>query len=434
MPQSKILRVLLPAAALALASSNCTLSAAEVPAVESAGSGQELAADEPSQPMLGGFGDQTAWAEPATIEAETAALRQFHQELYAELSSASGDVVFSALSVSAALRLALEGARGDTRDELANLLNVPLGSACGGFGELMTEIRDGAVEGTQLRIANRIWSAASLEASLNPAYAESADTCFNADVGWADFRDQPDAERARINGWVAEQTMQMIPELLPLGSVNSLTRVVLTNAIYFKADWRNTFNVAATTDLPFHRANGDSSTVPTMHRTGDMSYSVFPGGQILRLPYADGVHQLVLILPAEAQADQLDAYIGDPAVWSADGRSQRVALALPRFTARYQTSLLRALAALGMQISVTQQADFSGIVPTGGLQISDVIHEAVIVVDEEGSEAAAATAVMMRGRSVSPPPTPVVFDRPFGFVLERIDGHVPLFAGRYTGE
>jgi serpin B len=209
---------------------------------------------------------------------------------------------------------------------------------------------------------------------------------------------------------------------------------VLTNAIYFKADWRDPFEESATFDRAFHRANGDSSEVPMMHRSSRMSYSEFPGGQIVRLPYADGVHQLVLILPNAERADQLDAYIGDPDVWSIDGRSREVSLALPRFTARYQSSLLRALAALGMTISVTPRADFSGIVASGGLEISDVIHEAVIEVDEQGSEAAAATGIVMRATSMPAPATPMVFDRPFGFVLERIDGHVPLFAGRYTGE
>jgi serpin B len=383
-------------------------------------------------------------------------------DLYRQLATPAGtNLVLSPYSIESALGLAYAGAAGDTRSEMARVLRFPAGNTelQAGFAALRNALAQTAENATQTAAARTRagrrtdpleWNAANrLFGQQGFAFRDSFLTLmadgFAAPLQALDFRGATEPSRLAINGWVEEQTRQKIRNLIPSGGVSALTRLVLVNALYLKAPWDTPFEKFATQPREFRLATGASANVPTMQRTAQMGYSASDGVTVVTLDYLDGGLQFVIVLPDEGQTIEAAAARLTPehfARWARlpDGGRRLVALYLPKFKVEGATVPLGAtLRALGMKSAFDippGSANFDGIAPrltTEPLAISDVFHQTFIALDEDGTEAAAATAVVIGPTSVpiNPvPPLEVRVDRPFLFAIQHRASGACLFLGR----
>ena len=383
--------------------------------------------DEPAAPA--GTAERTA-ARAAAADAA------FGADLYRVLAEGAASMVFSPANVASALRMALSGARGQTAAELARALHVdpssgPEDAAASGLS-LVPAGRDGG--SAVFRAPNTVWVQAGLPlraaftGGLNRAAAELAD---------ADFAASPEAARAEINRVISAQTEGKITGLLPSGSITALTRLVLASAVYLKAPWAQPFSVRATADTPFYPdgPDGRSVAVPMMRGTAARSYLRGHGYQAVLLPYRDVALAMAVLLPdgplAALRPKVAAAGLGGLLAGTA---THQVTLSLPRFRLEAAFDLIPALKRLGVIEAFGGHADFGGITGAGPLQIGAVAHKAYIDVDEQGTEAAAATAVMIRTMAAmrSPPPVTVVVDRPFLFAIVDTATSLPVFLGQVS--
>jgi serpin B len=364
----------------------------------------------------------------------------FAFDLYQRLRAKEGNLFYSPYSISLALAMTYAGARGETEQQMADTLHftLPQDRLHPAFNSLDIELAsrgEGAKgkdeEGFRLNIVNAIWGQKSYKflSEFLDVLAEN----YGAGLRILDFASAPEESRVTINNWVSDQTEGRIEDLIPQGLINSLTRLVLTNAIYFNAAWQNPFNEDATYDGTFYLLNGDEITVPMMRQTEWFGYSEGDGYQAVELPYDGGELSMVILLPAggyfESFEDLLDAQGLDEIVGRLEYRE--VALTMPRFEFESGFMLGETLAAMGMPIAFSGDADFSGMTGKRDLFIGGVIHKAFVSVDEAGTEAAAATAVIMP--TAMPPgeePVEVTIDRPFVFLIRDIQTGAILFVGR----
>jgi serpin B len=353
---------------------------------------------------------------------------RFALNLYARLARGPGPVFFSPYSISTALAMTYEGARGETAEEMARTLHFPgpreqLHPA---FKALAEQV-GGESGPNQLLIANALW--AQTGDRFLPEFFEALSANYGAEPRQVDFRRDTEGARRTINEWVEDRTQGKIQELLKPPHLSPLTALVLSNAIYFKGSWASPFHTERTRDEPFHVVEGQAVTAPMMHQEGRFPY--FDGGrfQALELPYAGDDLAMVVVLPKETDGlAEVESSLS--LAWRAKLGTQRVDVALPRFKLSGEFELSKALSDMGMPLAFTNRADFSGMTGSLDLSISVVAHKAYVDVNEEGTEAAAATAVTMsRGMAIS---RPVAFraDHPFLFLIrDRRSGSV-LFLGR----
>ena len=279
---------------------------------------------------------------------------------------------------------------------------------------------------------NTVWVQSGLQ--LQPEFLGVLSELPGMSAHVADFRRAADAARREINDLIAEQTVGRIRDLLAPGVIGPLTRFLLANAIYLKAPWAEPFPARATSDAPFHLADGDSATVAMMHVTRRLGYARRDGYQLVVLPYAGGRLAMAVVLP-DGPLDPLRAQVAAAGLRDTlRGAGQtRVSLGLPRFRVTARFELAEVLRRLGVLAAFTDAADFSGITGAEPLSISAVVHKAYVDVDEQGTEAAAATAIGFARAMAVPPQQPVVVtvDRPFLFVTETTT-RAPLFLGQVT--
>ncbi len=345
----------------------------------------------------------------------------------------------SPLGVRVALAMALAGARGDTAAELARALCLPTDGtdAHVGFAALLARLR--AAEGTSIRIANGLWVGA--DAPLQPDYLARLDRDYASPPRRGDFRRAAESVRRAINAWVDAETQGRIGELLAHGSLSPSTVLVLANAVHFAGRWQTPFAAELTQAAPFQREDGRQVRVPLMRHELVAPYCQADGFQAVDLPYAGAAMSLLVLLPA-AGTRLLDFSRGLTAARlrrCVDAlQSVPVSLHLPRLRLTWGTAdLVPPLRALGVQRALTEgQADFAGIngarpPSAAALWISGVFHQARIELEEQGTVAAAATAVSMQCISARPGPAPVVFraDRPFLFAIRERHCGVVLFLG-----
>ena len=362
------------------------------------------------------------------------AVNAFACDLYRELAAKPGNLVFSPFSVSAVMGSIYAGAAGQTRAEMQKALHLPAGEASvyEGYRTLFAALDAHAARGgAQWTLAHRAWVQNGFR--LRPEYVATVRDDFGFDVGTADFRGSPDAARTAINQWVEEKTRQRIKDLFPPGSIDSDMRLVLANAIYFKGLWDRQFDKKATRPAPFHTGKTTTREVPTMSLSEHFAIADVGGARALELPYKEKQLSMVLVLPDDIDglaalekrlsADTLSA-------WVSNLREREVEVALPRFTATQEFKLTKTLAGMGMPSAFdAQAADFSGMTGGRDLYVGIVVHKAFVDVNEEGTEAAAATGGGMRATSAQ---IPVEFkaDHPFLFLIrDRASGCV-LFLGR----
>lgn len=367
-------------------------------------------------------------------------------DVYRQLAAAGRDnLVISPASISTALTMTYGGARGGTATVMArglHLASTPE-DATRLAGAAVQTFNDPSRTAYELAVANRLFGDRTYR--FDPAFVQRTGDAFGAELQVVDFAGASEAARTTINHWVSERTHERIDELLPAGSVTGDTRLVLVNAVYFHGRWAQPFDTQATYDAPFHAAGGDVSA-PTMHRVGGRYATDHVDGgdvQLYLLPYAasaDGhdAMSMLFVLPADAGAlpaieQGLDA--ATVARWAAAvSETPDLAVAIPRFRMEIGAFSLRpALTAMGMGPIFDAGADFSGMDAAGErrLWVSDVFHQVFVELNEEGTEAAAATGVVMNEETADfDEPPHFTADHPFLFFLRDDTTGAILFAGR----
>jgi serpin B len=359
----------------------------------------------------------------------------FTFDLYARLRGREGNVFFSSYSISNALAMTYAGARGSTATQMASALHFPFAGERlhRASGQVIRELNGS--RGVELHVANALWTQAGFP--IAPDFQAIARDSYGAGVPQLDFRRTPETARTAINAWVEQQTRDRIKDLVPEGAVTADTRLVLTNAIYFKGAWMRPFPAAETRTGTFAVSAGRAiGGVPLMNRRGGFRYLDGGSFQALELPYEAGDLSMVVFLPrrvdglAELEQSLTAARVTE---WLAGMTPDDVAVTLPRFKVIAQFELKRALTELGMPLAFSPgQADFSGIAQGVPLGLSTVIHKAFVEVNEKGTEAAAATGAVIALTSARIPREPKVFraDHPFFFVIRDNQTGTLLFAGR----
>jgi serpin B len=367
-----------------------------------------------------------------TTSAVAAADDAFGADLYRLLTENATETVFSPVSVATALQMALCGARGRTAAELAGALHEAPDAAGGGLRATSAVVRDAAADGSvTLRAPGIVWVQSGLP--LLPGFTSQVGDAVTQ-VG---FAEAPEAARAEINRVIAEQTAGKITGLLPARAISDKTRLVLTSAIYLKAAWAMRFPEAATRDAPFYPDGPDrlSLTVPMMRGTAARAYRHSDGYQAVVLPYQGGRLAMAVVLP-DGPLTALRPVIAAGGLRGlvADTSMYQVTLSMPRFRVEAAFDLVPVLRRLGVADAFTHQADFSGITEAERLLISAVAHKAYVDVDEQGTEAAAATAIAFRPSAAfrAPPAVTMVVDRPFLFAIIHTPTGLPLFAGQVS--
>jgi serine protease inhibitor len=348
-----------------------------------------------------------------------------------------GNAVLSPASVALAVAMARAGAAGETATQMDAVLHglwasgggsgiASFDRALNGLSGSFTDAM-GSTQTVELHVANASYAQRNM--AFVQAYLDTLATAFDAGERLADFAADPEAARKAINAWVSGQTNGRIPELI--GSLDNATRLVLVNAIYMKAAWTNPFLVEMTSDATFTRTDGSQVAVPTMHQTLDSAkYAAGTGWQAIELPYGNGPLAMDIVVPADLATFEktLDAKTWATLVGSF--ASVPVQLSLPRFKTESKLGLVDALTALGMPLAFDPSgADFSGMTTQEKLFISAVIHQANISVDEKGTEAAAATAVVMAASAILAT-TEMKVDRPFLFAVRDTASGGIVFLGR----
>jgi serpin B len=361
---------------------------------------------------------------------------RFAFELYAKVRERPGNLVFSPYSISTALAMTYVGAAGQTAEEMAETLHFPKDAKAldSGFAALRAMIGgEGESRPYQLATANALWGQQGL--AYRPEFLRRAEASFGAGLRQVDFLHDAQGARKTINAWVEQQTRDKIKDLLSPPDVTQDTDLILTNAIYFKGAWATPFPKFGTRDEPFNDGK-TSDPVPTMHLTHQFGYMETDTFQAVDLPYVGNDLSTVVLLPKVVDGlAALEATLSSASVagWLAKLSDQRVQVALPRFKLEASSELAKTLASMGMPSAFGRGADFSGIATDRRLQLSAVIHKAFAEYNEEGTEAAAATAVVaVRSSAVYVQKPPVVFkaDHPFLFLIRDIRSGSILFLGR----
>ena len=345
-------------------------------------------------------------------------------------TSSSENIFFSPYSISTALSMTYAGARENTARQMADTLRfrLPPADQHAAFAALARSMKpDG--QNYRLEISNALWGQQGY--AFQPEFLELVKKHYEGGFNTVDFAGQTEESRAIINRRVEQKTADKIKDLLARGSLTSLTRLVLTNAIYFKGDWANQFKPAMTRPMPFHVSESEMIDVPMMRQNGNFLFAETEAVKLLELPYIGNELSMVLMLPKGKQeefAQSLD--LARLHEWQAMLTQREVDIYLPKFKFETQYELKELLSGMGMVDAFElPPADFSGISGHKDLYITKVIHKAIIEVNEEGSEAAAATGVVVGTKAVMHKPE-FKADHPFLFMIRHNETGSILFLGR----
>ncbi len=399
-------------------------------------------------PMSGPAGAEVVASEKARLTTpevepeDQAALgvgnRAFALDLYDQLAEDPGNLFLSPYSISVALAMTYAGAEGPTERQMAEALHFDLPEPrlhpAFNAAALALEARGETAAGSdeepfRLHVVNRLWG--QRDASFESLFLDTLALHYGAGMVLLDFLEDPDGSRVTINDWVAMMTEDRIRDLIPRGVIDASTRLVLTNAIYFNAAWDVPFEEEQTQDGPFTLLDGSTATVPLMQQTERHRYASGDGWQAVELAYDANELRMIVLLPEEGRFAEIEGGL-DAAFF--DGVRENLAtrqttVTLPRFEFEASFGLNDPLQALGMVDAFGGAADFSGIDGTRSLYIQAVLHKAFVSVNEAGTEAAAATAVVVRDTS-APEPAEITMDRPFlFFIVDEPTGQL-LFLGR----
>ena len=381
---------------------------------------------------------------------------EFALELYAKLREREGNLFFSPYSISTALSMTYAGARGETETQMAEVLHFP--TAPGGierdpnkgsfkstelawskehfhsaFGAIINDLNARGEKGNyELSVANALWGQKGY--GFLKEFLELVKTNYGGVLNEVDFVRAAETARKTINAWVEKETNKKIKNLIGKGVLDSMTRLVLTNAIYFKGNWARQFKEDETKEIPFTLINGEKVDIAMMNQTADFNYMETEDFQGLELPYVDDELSMIILLPKQVDvlADFEETLTTENfSQWLARFRKRKVIVSVPKFKMTNQFGLADVLKSMGMRNAFSGEADFSGMNGKRDLFISAVIHKAYVDVNEEGTEAAAATAVAMKLTAIEPREIPVFrADHPFLFLIRDNRSGSILFIGR----
>jgi serpin B len=370
---------------------------------------------------------------PADGDRLVAGNNAFAFDLYQALRDADGNLFFSPYSVSGALAMTYAGARGETERQMAETLHfgLPQDSLHPAFNALDHALVAPEQDAFELHIANSLWGQTGY--SFLEQFLDVLAKNYGAGLRLLNFESEQEESRQEINDWISDQTEERIEDLIPPGGITPNTTLVLANAIYFDADWLNQFDSAKTRDGTFNPLDGDSITVPmmAMKEPTTLPYSQGDGYQAVELPYIGDKMSMLVLVPDAGQFETVEANL-DAALFDkilTDLEPRQTVLRMPKFSYESDFSLAQTLAEMGMPAAFGS-ADFSGMDGTQNLTIGDVFHKAFIAVDEAGTEAAAATAVVMEARSLPIFDIELTIDRPFIYVIRDKETDSILFVGR----
>jgi serpin B len=398
----------------------------------------------------------------ADFDLAAKATNELGVDLHRQLAHGDDNLCLSPYSIESALAMTFAGADGDTRSEMARVLHFPNDSDAihASFAALQSSLSE-MVQGTEkegahrkktgqipdepitLAIANRLFGQVGYD--FRDPFRELVKKFYGAPFETLDFKKDPEAARAHINKWVAEQTRDKIRDLIPPKGVNEITRLVLTNAIYLKAPWADDFPEGLTKSKPFHIRGRTAIDIPTMNNRSQFGYARRDGYTAVALPYFGSELQFVILFPDEVNGlGKMESKLNaDMLAQCAKLKPKDVDLELPKFKIEPPTiPLSDKLKTLGMKTAFDQppgSANFDKMAPrkpNDYLAVSEVFHKTFIAVDEHGTEAAAATAVAMEVasamRKTPPPPIYVKVDRPFLYAIQHVPSGACLFIGRET--
>ncbi|MCX5646047.1 MAG: serpin family protein [Phycisphaerae bacterium] len=374
----------------------------------------------------------------------------FALQLYQKLQSQQGNLFFSPYSISTALAMTYAGAKGRTQEQMAEALCLPtskevvqkLGgsqeplsqeSFARAFGEIVKDLNARGGQGKyELRIANALWGQQDYE--FLSSFAKLVEDQYGGHLERVNFVKAAEKARQTINAWVQKQTNDKIKDLIGEGMLDSMTRLVLTNAVYFKGNWAAQFKKDRTRDEPFILLNSGKVQVPMMNQKATFGYAETDTLQMLEMPYVGQELSMVILLPKEAAGiGELEKALTAENVskWLGGVHRREVIVAVPRFKMTQKFDMGTVLKSMGMTDAFSSEADFSGMTGRRDLFISAVVHQAYVDVNEEGTEATAATGVTMKLLSVGPGKIPVFrADHPFVFLIRDARSGSILFLGR----
>jgi serpin B len=355
-------------------------------------------------------------------------------------ASAGSNIFFSPFSVSSALAITYEGARGTTADEIRSVFHFPsdLTALRQGYSDLNAGINNGQESNYTLRTANALWAEKTF--TFLPEYATAAQRYYGANITNLDFINNPEGSRQIINQWIDEKTADKIQNLIPSGAIDPSTRLVITNAIYFKGSWAWRFDNNMTKPANFYVTPDKPLQVPMMQQIDSSTrfgYAETSDLQVLEMPYSHGIgHELsmLIFLPKNGSLSAAETALSPDNLTEIrnDMVFQEVRVSIPKFTLHTEYQLNGILSAMGMPTAFSGSADFSGMDGAKDLYVSDVVHKAYVDVNEEGTEAAAATGVVMWASAIQNPQSIPVFkaDHPFVFLIQDNDSGAVLFVGK----
>ncbi len=390
---------------------------------------QEMLGEETSQPIT-----------QEEIDAQVQGNNAFAFDLYQKLSVEDGNLFYSPYSISLALAMAFAGAGGETESQMAQTLHYDFGQEKlhPVFKALSDELAGRSYEdatpeegrGLKLNVANAAWGQEGY--AFLDSYLGVLSENYDGGLKTVDFINATEEARLTINDWVADQTEDRITDLIAPGVLSDMTRLVLTNAVYFNAAWEYPFSEEVTSPDQFFPENADPVEVDMMHQSEDFLYGEGQGYQAIALPYERKELSMLILLPDKDQFAAFESELTSGKVESIleEMARQEVILSMPKFTFKSDFSLGSTLAAMGMPNAFSEAADFSGITGDRDLFISNVIHKSFVAVDEEGTEAAAATAVVFDTTASPLEPAVMTIDRPFIFMIRDHQTNSILFVGR----
>jgi len=359
---------------------------------------------------------------------------QFAISLYKEIGKTPGNQFISPYSISAAMAMTYAGAKGETRGEMSKVLCLsPEQEKVNSDFKNLNYALFRKSKDIEVKTSNALWMQENF--AFREDYKKIITENYSGALNTADFKNDKNREAAigKINQWVSEETNGKIENLILPGSLPSLTRLVLVNAIYFKGNWQNKFSENNTADGIFFSDGQKQVTVPFMHGEFDVKYLELDDIKGIELPYVDNKYNMLILLPKKTDGmASLEAQLtfDNYQQWISMMMKEEVTISLPKFTLTESYSLESILQSMGMKQAFSDDADFSGITGKPDLKISKVLHKAFVEVNEEGTEAAAATGVVMVEKSARHEKLTFYADHPFiFFIRENTTGSI-LFMGR----
>lgn len=382
-----------------------------------------------------GDGTRDAAAEVSTAQQNLAsANNDFGIALYQALdteNSKTDNLFIAPYSVSSALAMTWAGARGETASEMAKVLRFSPDqfNPHDGISSLNSAFE--SLDHVTMNVANSLWPAEKFK--LDPVYLDLMKKYYGVEITALDYAGETEASREKINTWVETETREKIKNLITPGALDPMTVLVLVNAIYFKGDWMTKFDPDRTVEGTFQCADGSKQTVSMMRQKKEFKYTEIEDLKILEMPYIGDRLAMTLILPQDMKTlNAVETAITPDKLnrWFKQMRNVEVDVTLPKFKMEWgATDITDALKSMGMRQAFSGRADFSGMAKGGGINIDMVLHKTYIEVNEEGSEAAGATAVILR-KTAMMPRIEFTADHPFIFMIRDTGSGAILFMGR----